>query len=115
VVGWECKLALAWKEQLLIGETHGECGLLDSGRGDGLDGGGDRAGGLLGGILNVVENVLCGRDCGVAAEREDRGSTHVVYGQREQARAACECVRGRCCCWGDVTTSCVVDQRKRVV
>ena len=65
-------------------DTHGECGLLDSGRGDGLDGGGDRAGGLLGGILNVVKNVLCGRDCGVAAERENGGGTHVEYGSENR-------------------------------
>jgi hypothetical protein len=77
-------LALAWIGKVMVGDTHGECGLLDSGRGDRLDGRGDRAGGLLGGILNVVKNVLCGRDCGVAAEREDGGSTHVECGSENR-------------------------------
>jgi hypothetical protein len=84
VVGWRYGLALARIGELVADDTHGECGLLDGGRGDGLDGGGDRAGGLLGGILNVVKNVLCGRDCGVAAERDDGGGTHVEYGSENR-------------------------------
>jgi hypothetical protein len=91
----------------MAGNTHGECGLLDSGRGDGLDGRGDRAGGLLGGILNVVKNVLCGRDCGVAAEREDGGSTHVEYGSenRLELRVSLRGVVG-----GESNNKCEVDR-----
>jgi hypothetical protein len=58
------------------GRTYGEGGLGDSGGSHRLDGRGDRAGGILGRLLNVLEDVLSGRDCGVAAERENGSSAH---------------------------------------
>jgi len=58
------------------GWTYGEGGLGDGGGSHRLNGRGDRAGGVLSRLLNVLEDVLSGRDCGVAAEREDRSGAH---------------------------------------
>lgn len=108
VVGWRSELALDQIGQSMVSKTHGECGLLNGRRGDGLDGGGDRAGGLLGGILNVVENVLCGRDSGVAAEGEDGGGTHVEGGSENRLELLV-CVRE--CCWGEGNNKCGVNTK----